>query len=402
MPLYIYKAVDMDGTRYKGKLERNSPKDVASFITELGYIPLEIKPDNIFNADITDIKLFMKRVGKKDIALFCRQLWFVLDAGVAITAGFKLLSRNNKNKAFQKILNVIYEQIQKGESLSECMKKHREFPIMLINMVKVGELSGSLPLIMGKMADYYERDYQAADEVKSAMLYPLIVSMMMLCVISAAVMFVVPSYAQIFIAADITMPAPTRMLISISGFITSYYSYILAVFIIVIIIAHFFLKSATGRFCKGYVQLHTPIYRVIYTKLVNLRFSQVMSLMLDSGQQMVISLETARQVLNNAVLDDALKKASAKIEEGEALWMLLDNIPCFGTVLADMVRIGEETGRLSHAMLKCADYFQQEADSVIQRLNKLIEPVITIILGLLLAFIMLAIMLPTFAMVDLM
>lgn len=332
----------------------------------------------------------------KELSYFASQLYFVLDAGISVSRGIGMIKPRRRLSRLDKLLPELERGMRMGDSLHAALDKTGVFPQFFVYMAQVGEETGMLADIMRRLAGHYEKESRMSDELKSAMLYPFMVSMMMLGVIVIAMLMVVPNYARIFESNGVALPAATAALISISGFLIRYGNVIAASVTVLGLCGYYYLSTGSGVVLRHRLMLFSGIY----VKSLNRKFSQALELLLVSGNDLVHSVAISKNVLDNRVMEDQLQKALDRMIRGMALSSALEDAKYFDSMLVAMVRLGEETGRLPMTAAKAADYLQRDLDTRIIRLNKLVEPVITLVLGAVLAFVMLAIMLPTFRMAN--
>jgi type IV pilus assembly protein PilC len=289
-------------------------------------------------------------------------------------------------------LKEVQEHVMRGDGLSAALTATGLFPAFLCGLTAVGELTAGLPKVMEQMAEYYERQAQTQNELKAVMMYPAAVTVLMLLVMGIAAVYVLPNYGRVFAASDVALPAITQVLLGISDFLIAYPYGLLALLSLLAAGAVLLFKSETGDRLK----LFFPIYR----HLINLHFTQAMTLLLTSGQPLPSAIPICSLVLANKRARRDIAAAAVSINEGRAFWEALSPIRYMDDLLIGMIRVGEETGRLPQTLEKCQIYFAQSYRQSVNRTSKLVEPVITVILGLLLGFMMLAIILPTFALMD--
>jgi len=286
--------------------------------------------------------------------------------------------------------------VQGGESMHIALEKMGVFSNFFVAMTRIGEESGLLADIMRQLADYYDKEAHMGDELRNAMIYPFIVSVLMIGVIIAALLLVIPGYAQIFEANGVELPAATASLISISEFIANRGTTLVAAIILMMLLMRYFMSFGLGQMLAHRIMLCSKTY----VKVLNQRFARALELLLISGSDLVLSVEIAKNVIGNRVLSSRVDSALERILRGRALSMALEEVKGIDGMLVNMIKLGEETGQLPMTVRRCADYFQKEMDTQISRLNRLVEPVITLMLGAVLAFVMLAVMLPTFHMAN--
>jgi Type II secretory pathway, component PulF len=338
------------------------------------------------------------KINKKNLSVLCRQISFMLDAGISISKVIEILSMQQENKSMQLILKDVHKNILKGNSFSDCLLKYDNyFPSLMINMIKAGENSGTLNEIMQKIADYYETQYKFISDLKRAMTYPLIVCIMMLIVLIMAITLVIPSYAQMFLESGAQLPMITKIVIGISNFVSNYFLYLILLFIIIFLIGKKFLNTNKGKIFYGRLLLLAPIKK-IYFPWINLVFAQVMGMLLESGVSVIFAIENVKWVIANKFLDREFDEIINEIRSGVSISKSVGNSKRFSQVLIAMINVGESSGNLTNVFAHCQRYFENEFNNNLNDVQKLIEPALTIFIGIVLGIIMIAIMEPTFTM----
>lgn len=345
------------------------------------------------------INLLKQKINKNNLSVLCRQISFMLNSGIPISKSIQILSLQSENKILQSILKDIHKNLLEGKSFSQCLAKHYQFPALMINMIKVGEISGSLNEIMEKLADYYEEEYKFISNLKSAMIYPVIVCIMMIVVLFLALAFVIPGYAQIFLGSGAELPMITQIVIAVSNFLSRYFLWMILFFTIALCFTKHFLKTDKGRILYGKILFSYPIKK-IYLPRLNFIFAQICAMLLESGINIILVIENVKEIVSNKFLDKDFDEMINKMKNGSSINKTVAESKKFSPILSEMINVGESTGNLSDIMLHCQKYFQNEFTNNFERLQKLIEPTLIIFIGLILGIIMIAIMEPTFTISD--
>jgi len=336
---------------------------------------------------------FRKKLSKKDLAYMCRQLSFVFESAMPLEAGLRLVASAAKSKPLRDAVEAARAAVMRGESLSAGFADAPEF---FRRMLAVAERSGMLGQTFSWLADYYEKEYHFGEEIQSAFAYPALVAVMMLCVIVMSVTYVIPNYADMFAASGVDLPLPTRVLVGVSSFVTGYFWPLLAAVGAAVAGLAMWLRSEGGVTFADGLKLRVGLYR----KTLNARFAQALRMALASGENAARAVETAANVADNKVFAAYLREAAADVYKGVPLARALSNAPCVDALLTSMLGVGEETGKLRDTSSQAAEFLAAEAEAGLKKMNKLIEPAVTAALGGVLAFIMLAVMLPAFKMAE--
>ena len=350
----------------------------------------------LFNINLS-LNLFSglnKKINNNDLAILFRQIFFMLDAGISISDAINILSDQKKNKNLDIILKDVYNNILEGQKLSFCLSKHNKyFPSLVINMIKAGENTGNLNQISYDLANYYERQAKFISDFLRVLIYPVIVLVMALLVLIFALVFVIPNYSQMFLYKD--LPFMTKFVINLSEFFCKYYLWLLLFLIIFFLVAKKFFKTNQGKIFYGRIIFLSPI-KNIYRPYLNFMFAQILAMLLNSNINIISALENTKQVINNKFLDKDFDLIINKIKSGYKISSAILESKKFDRILSEMINVGESSGNLGKIMLHCQKYFENQFLFNLKRFESLIEPALTIIIGIILSVIMLAIMEPNF------
>lgn len=394
MITFKYKAMTKEGEKIEGKYEANSESEVMEFVSSNGYYPLRIEEiSNRVNIEFN----FRGKVKLKDLSVFCRQFYTMLTSGIPIIRCLQVLSNQIENKKLKKAIKEVSEEVEKGEILSEAMKKHTDaFPELLVSLVASGEASGNLDAIMLRMATHYEKDNKINNKVKSAFIYPIVLGIASIGAVTFILTYVMPTFIAIFNQTGTVLPWSTRLLLGISDGIKNNWIFIIMLIIICIVVLNIFIKTDKGLLISGNLKLKIPILKKLNRMIVVSRFTRTLSTLIASGLTLVDSLEIVSTVVGNRAAEMALLKIKDDVIRGESLNKSMRESELFTEMLYAMVEIGEETGMLDDILSKTADFYDDELEAVIQASVALLEPVLIIVMGFIIAFMVGSIMLPLF------
>ncbi|NLY44098.1 MAG: type II secretion system F family protein [Clostridiaceae bacterium] len=398
MPIYMYKAKTLDGSDIKGTLEANDSSTVLSMLKEKGCFPVQVNEQGLLQKDI---KFNIgSRVKLKDIAVFCRQFSTIINAGVSVLGALDILRQQTANKRLREVIEKVYSAVQKGNTLSNSMREHNVFPSILLNMVEAGEVSGSLDVALERMATHFEKENRLRQKIKTAMTYPIMISIIAVLVVGILITFVVPTFVSMFAQAGAELPATTRILIGISGTIRKYWYIILAVVIGGILLFRFYASTDTGRKTIDTIKLYIPVVGMLNQKIISSRFTRTLSTLLASGLPLLTALEVVAKVVDNYIVAKGLEKAQQEVSRGVSLAQPIAQIGVFPPMVTYMVRIGEDTGTLESVLNKTADFYDDEVEAAISRMTSLLEPLIICVMAVVVGFIIISIMQPIFGMYE--
>lgn len=395
---YKYVALTKDGFKISGSIESNNESEVISMIRGNNYLPISIERDVESEAKV---EIFAKKVKKKDLAVFCRQFYTMLDAGLGIVKCLEILSVQTENKTLKKALTEVGEDVQKGVTLSEAMRIHEKvFPSILINMVEAGEVSGNLDTILERMAVHFEKENKTENKVRSSMVYPIVLMVVSIAVVIFMLIFILPTFVGMFEGSDTPLPLPTRILIGLSDFLKSYWYIFIGVVALIVFGISSYINSESGRRFFDSIKLKLPIVKGPTVKIVTSRFTRTLSTLMSSGIPLLRSMEVVSKVVNNKVVEEKLISGIEDIRRGVPLSRMIRDIEIFPPMVDSMVKIGEESGALDDILLKTADFYDEEVDVALTKLTSMLEPLMIVFMALIIGFIVIAMYLPMFEVVN--
>ncbi len=396
MPLYEYEAKTMQGTVVKGKLEAIDENTVITNLRGKNYYPMYVRQyKEAFNIEFSNYK----KVSIKDIAIFCRQFAFTTSSGISILRAIKIVKEQSENLKLKKILDEVFNDLQKGKDFSEALRRHKEMPDMLVNMVEVGEVSGTLDRIMERMADYYDKEYKFSKKVSQAMTYPMVVSVFAIIVVIVLVVKVLPTFTGMLSSLGVgELPLPTKIVMGISNAIRNQGLIILATLAFLILVIRIALRNDDVIQFVDRLKLNVFIFGKLNKRIVTARFARTFGTLMASGVSLIQSIEICANVVGNRIIADALRSSRDEIKKGTSLGETLEVRNVFPMMLTQMIKIGEESGTLDSILEKTAEFYDNEVDTATAQLATLIEPLIIIVLAVVVGFIVLSIILPIFSM----
>lgn len=398
MSVYKYKAVSKNGQALEGYYEAKSESDVLNMLKSNNYFPISIEIDE--GSEVKD-DIFAKKVTKKDIAIFCRQFYTMLDAGISIINCLDILEKQTENKTLKNTIFTVHEDVQKGMTLSEGMEKHeRIFPLLLINMVEAGEVSGNLDRIMERMAIHYEKENKIENKVKNAFVYPVVLSIVAIAVVIFLLTVVMPSFIGMFETSGTMLPGPTRTLLAISDWLTKYWYIFIAIVVLLLFGIISLGKTEEGKSFFDNIKLKTPGIKKINIKIITSRFTRTLSTLLSSGVPLLQALDVVGRVVGNKIVAEKLKIAEEDIRKGIPLSRTIKDMGLFPPMVDSMIKIGEESGALDEILYKTADFYDEEVETSLERMTTMLEPILIIFMAVVIGFIVIAMAMPMFEMVN--
>lgn len=333
----------------------------------------------------------------KSIVVFCRQLGTMVSSGIPIIQSLDMLQTKADSSKSRKIFRNIYEEVQKGNSLSRAMEmQNGAFPDLLINMIVAGEVGGTLDRSLTQMANHFDKEMKLNNKIRTASIYPAILGIISVAVVLMLVGFVLPTITNMFPAEN--MPATTKVILAFSNFLTNNWIVIIAVLLVLFVTIRIALNIRDIRIEFDKFKLRLPVVGVLLRTIYSARGARAMSSLYSSGVQTLSMIETTAKVINNAYLEDLLYVVMNDVSKGELISKSIQDTKEFDPMLSSMIYIGEESGSLGDILGSTADYFDDEADSAIQRMIAMLEPAMLVILGVVIGFIVVSIIQPIFTM----
>jgi type IV pilus assembly protein PilC len=398
MPQYQYEAKTFKGEIIKGTVEASDEAAVIDILMQRSYFPMNIKP---YKESVhIDLSLY-KKATLKDIALFCRQFSFVLSAGINILRALEIAKEQTENKRLKKMMEKVFEDVQRGHALSEAMRAHKELPEMLINMIEVGEASGTLDRIMDRMASYYDKEFRQRQKVKQALTYPAVVSVFSVIVVIILMVKVLPTFIDMFSQfPNAKMPATTVFLMGMSNFIATKWWLLIIIVTAIITFLKIYSNTEEGSYNIDNIKIRTPIFGRMFRKVITARFARTFGMLMGSGVPLMQCVNISADIVGNKVYSKALSSMRGELEKGSSLGEILEKEKLFPNMLTQMIRIGEESGTLDNILEKTAEFYDAEVETATTQLTAMLEPAIMVVLAIVVGFIVISIITPMFEMYN--
>lgn len=394
MPTFTYRARDKAGTLVTGICEAENKSSAEINIDRMGLIPLTVSPARK-TIKLPDISYLLQRITPEDIILFSRQLATLFTAGIPLTRALFTLEVQLVNKKFTDIIKRVREDVEGGSTFAHALQKHPQvFDETYHSMVEAGEAGGILDDILDRLATMKEKIQEINSKVKSATLYPKIVVGAIIIAIIILVTFAIPQFAKLYSGFNVPLPLPTRILIVISNFFTSYW-YLVAVLIIApILIFRWYIRTEKGHYNWDKFKLAIPIFGLFSLKVTMSRFARVFGALYKSGLPILQSLDIVSRVVDNKLISRAIKDIETDVRGGKSLSELMDQTRLFPPMVVQMVKVGEDTGALDEMLEKVAQYYDQDVDYTIRNLTTILEPILLVFIFGMVLFLALALFLP--------
>ncbi|WP_447411305.1 type II secretion system F family protein [Clostridium perfringens] len=398
MAIFKYKAINSEGQRIEGSQSADSESQIREMLLSNQYYPLSIEKENSKGKKSFS---FNSKVKLKDIAVFCRQFYVMLDSGLSIGKALNILIEQCEKPKLREALIGVNGELKRGETLASSMRKRKDvFPNLLTSMIDAGERSGNLDIILKRMADYYEKETKIRGKIKSAMIYPIVLGVVAIIAITFILTFVMPTFVQMFEENNVDLPMSTKMVLGTSKMLGKYGIIIFLILVTAIILLGKYLKSEEGQYKLSSINLKIPVIKKLTQKIIVSRFTRTMGIVSSSGMSLVTSIEIVASVVGNKIAEKELLKVKEKVLKGEGLGDSIMNIKIFPPMLASMVKIGEEAGSLDSILDKTADFYDDELEREIKTATALIEPSMIVLMGIIIGFLLISILTPMFKMYN--
>lgn len=394
MAKFIYQAKRGPREKVSGVLEARSQPQAIAMIEEDGLFPISIEELKSDSAALT--ALGPRHIRLEDLTVFTRQFSNLIESGLTITQALNVLIQQTANHSLKNIVGKIQEQIKDGATLSDALSLYpKQFSQFYCAVIRAGEISGALEIVLSRLADFSEQEEKIRSDVVSALTYPALILAVGLITIYALLTFVVPKLTTMFEEMEQVLPLPTQMLISISGvFKTYWWLMLLSIAIIFFIIKR--PKSNEENLFWDRLKLKLPLIGRIIQKSEMAHFVRTLSLLLESGVSMLVSLEAVSYTVTNTAIKAEVRKIAQEIKDGASLSSALKDSVYFPIYASNIVSVGEEAGTLEKSLKRIAISYEQELTRIMRTLTTLLEPIMILAMGLVVAFIVAAMLLPIF------
>lgn len=396
MSTFKYITKDQDGKTITGALDVKDRAEAIDFLRRKDLIIISLEE----SAEKTKSGISFgrkKKIKLDDLVIFSRQLATMVDAGIPLVSALDILGEQMDNKSFGAIIIGLRNDVETGTSLSDALAKNKKtFSALFVNMVKAGESSGMLDDILDRLAEYLEKTNALQKKVKSALVYPAIVSGMAFTITFFLLWKVVPVFKTIFEGFGADLPKPTAVLIFISEFIQKYYIGIGIGLVVAIFALNRYINTEKGRMRVDGLLLKLPIFGILFKKVAISKFSRTLSTLIKSGVPILAALEIVGKTSGNKVVEVAIDNVRANVREGENIAEPLARSKIFPSMVTRMVSVGEQSGELEKMLSKIADFYDEQVDASVSALTSLIEPLIIAFLGIVVGTIVICMFLPIF------
>jgi type IV pilus assembly protein PilC len=397
MPTFVWKGTGPDRKVMEGKMVADSKDMVIQTLRRQRVVVTAVKEQGKEIA----IRKWGGGVPSKSLSIFTRQFSVMIDAGLPLVQCLEILGSQEPHKTFAKVIMQVRQDVESGQSLADAMRKHpKAFDNLFVNMVAAGEAGGILDTILHRLATYIEKNVKLKAQVKSAMIYPVAVLSVAAMAVAVILWKVIPTFSSLFLSLGAQLPLPTRIVVAASDFLVAYIFYVVAIIIASIVALRQYYMTYKGRRVIDGLLLKVPVMGMLMRKIAVARFCRTLSTLTASGVAIIEGLEITARTAGNAIVEDAIMKVRKAVEEGKTISDPLRETGVFPPMVVQMISVGESTGALDTMLSKIADFYEDEVDTAVSGLMKLLEPIIITILGVVIGFIVVAMYMPMFSLIS--
>jgi type IV pilus assembly protein PilC len=340
-------------------------------------------------------------VKQKELAIFTRQISVMIDAGLPLVQCLEILSSQQENKVFKKVLEQVRQDVEEGATFADALKSHpRVFSELYCNMVTAGETGGILDTVLQRLSAYIEKALKLKSAVRRAMIYPASVVSIAILVVVVILWKVIPTFAQLFSGLGAELPLPTRLTIMASYFIKRYIIWMAAVLALAIFGIRYYYQTYKGRRVIDKILLKAPVLGVILTKIAVARFCRTLGTLITSGVPILDGLQITAKTAGNAIIEDAVMETRKSIEQGKTIAEPLKKTKVFPPMVVQMISVGEQTGAMESMLSKIADFYEDEVDNAVDGMMSLLEPMMILFLGVVIGGIVVSMYMPMFSLIN--
>ena len=400
---YHYRVRDRAGRLLEGSLEGDNDGLVAGRLREMGYFPISIEAKGAggLQREI-HVPGLGNRVKSRDVAVFARQFATMLNAGLTMLRALSILADQTANKTLAKAVDAARSDVETGSSLSQALGRHpRVFSKLFVAMVRAGEAGGVLDTVLLQLATTLEKQAALRSKIRSAMAYPVAVSGLVGCIVTAMLIFVVPMFKGMYKQVGGQLPAPTQALLTTSRIFGTFFPVLVVLAVAGIAGLRRALRSTAGRAAFDRTMLRVPVFGGLVHKTAITRFARTLSVLLRAGVPILESLEIAAETVGNAVVASAVRDVQTAVKGGETMARPLANHSVFPAMVTQMMAVGEETGALDAMLEKIADFYDQEVENLVEALTSLLEPIMIVVMGGVVGGMVVCLYLPMFNIIKL-
>lgn len=403
MAVFEYKALNGKGSQVTGIIDADSPADARTKLRRQTLYPTEIvrSEEKIGLQSEVNVSRILGRIKTSDVSVFTRQLATLVGAGMPLVPSLSALIEQFEGNPLKRVVIQIRDQVNAGSTFADALAEHpRIFSALYVNMVKAGETAGALEMVLGRLADLAEKNLKLRSTVRGAMLYPVVVSLVGVCVVVFLLIKVVPTINDLFEDTEKALPLPTRILINSSTLIQEYWWLILLALGGVYLLYRVWSRGKRARYLVDCWKLKLPIFGPIFRKLTIVRFSRTLGILLSSGTPLLPSFDIVKNIVANQAVGEAIEQAKDAVRAGKSIAEPFRQSRVFPPIVVHMLSVGESSAALEDMLFKMAQAYEDEVEASVSVLTTVLEPIMILFMGVVVGFIIISILLPILQMSD--
>jgi len=398
---FSFKAKDLKGQLREGTIEANSSESAISIIQDKGLIPIVVEQEKEVSYFVKDIQRIWEGVNARELSVFFRQLATLLEAKVPIVSGLKAVGDQTDNVYLQTIIREMIGDVEDGASLSEAMSKHPlAFKSLAISMIKAGEVSGNLQRSIMFLADNTEKNYELSAKIKGALFYPAFVLAVATIIGFVVFTVVLPKLTAVFEDMNVTIPWYTKVIMALGNFMSHYWWAVILGIMLVVLAVVYYVRTEDGKKEFDAIKLKIPIVGNIFRYIYLSRFSENLAVLLDGGIPIVRALIIVSEVVNNKSFESVILRAADEVKTGGTMSSVFARSQLFPSIVAQMIKIGEDAGKISDVLRNVSDFYGKETDRITRNLSTLLEPIMICVLGAGVAVLVFAVLMPIYSLTS--
>ncbi len=402
MPVYEYKALDAGGKNLKGIVDAESESQARTKLRASGKYPVSIRRSTGSSAEAgkksSGVGIF-QRIRPEEVYVMTRQLATLLGAGVPLVQALSSLVDQTPKAAMKQVIAQVRETVNEGATLTRALSDYPKlFSNIYINMIRAGEASGSLAVVLERLADFGEKQQALKGRLQVALIYPIFMALVGTGILFVLITYVVPNITQVFTDMNQVLPLPTQLLIAFSAFVKQFWWLLVGIIVALISLFRYWLGRPSGRSWWDLIKLRIPIVGPVVRKIILARFASTLGSLLNSGVGLLAAMQIVRALIDNVRISAVLDETMEHIERGKSMTASLSNSPWFPPMFVQMVAVGEQSGALETMLEKVANAYEREVETAISSMTAMLEPLMILVMGMAVLFIVLSILLPIFQM----
>ncbi len=393
-----YKASTPDGKLSQGLLDAKGIEEAAVYLRSKNLMPIQILR---VDASLGSQLPLFNKVKTQDLILFTRQMSSMLASGLTLLKALEILKEQIQNPAMQEIVTSVINDVSEGKTFSQAISRHpKVFSDIYVSIIKAGESSGLLDKVLLRLADNLEKQAKLKSTVKSALTYPAIVVILMVVVMLVMITFVIPQLTVLYTNLDVPLPLPTKIMVGIANFLTVFWPIVLIVIFVTIYALRRWSKTVSGKLILDDLILKTPVFGKLIKETTIAEFSRTFGLLVGTGTLVVQALNETAATAGNVHYKNAIIGVGQQVEKGVTVGSAMSTYSLFPPLLVQLVKIGEQTGKMDETLQKASEYFEREVDQIVKTLTTAMEPFIMIILGIGVAFLIISVITPIYTLIS--